>query len=112
NTPLDEFARAVVAAEGPLDQVGPANFFAAAAKPGEAASALAQIFLGVRMSCAECHHHPYDRWGQDDYYGMDAFFNPVAVRDGARGQVLLAAVEPVARNPRTGRVMKPRPLGC
>jgi len=84
NTPLDRFAGAVVAAEGPLDEVGPANFFRVVAQPGEAAGAVAQVFLGIRIACAECHHHPYDRWGQDDYYGMQAFFTPLGVRPSPR----------------------------
>ena len=43
-------------------------------KPGEMAGTLSQVFLGVRIACAECHHHPFDRWRQSDYYGMTAFF--------------------------------------
>jgi Protein of unknown function (DUF1553)/Protein of unknown function (DUF1549) len=43
-------------------------------KPGEQASTLSQVFLGVRITCAECHHHPFDRWKQSDYFGMSAFF--------------------------------------
>jgi hypothetical protein len=74
NKPFDEFARELVTAEGPVTEVGPANFFKVVAKPGEAASTVSQVFLGVRITCAECHHHPFDRWKQADYYGMSAFF--------------------------------------
>ena len=108
---LDQFARSVVTAEGPVDEVGPANFFRVVSRPGEAASSLSQVFLGVRIACAECHHHPYDRWGQDDYYGMTAFFTSVGVRSGPRGDAVLTAGDSVARNPRTGRTLAPRPLG-
>lgn len=111
-TPLDRFAREIVTAEGPLDDVGAANFFKVASQPGEAAGSLAQVFLGVRIACAECHHHPYDKWGQDDYYGMKAFFAPLVVKPGARGEALLAQGEAVATNPRTGRRVFPRPLGA
>jgi len=111
NTPLDQFARAVVTAEGPLDEVGPANFFKVVSQPGEAAGSLAQVFLGVRIGCAECHHHPYDRWGQDDYYGMQAFFAPLAVKPGPRGEAVLAAGEAVAKNPRSGLPVRAHPLG-
>ena len=110
--PLDRFAREIVAAEGPLDEVGPANFFKVASQPGEAAGSLAQVFLGVRIACAECHHHPYDKWAQDDYYGMKAFFAPLVVKPGPRGEALLAQGEAVAINPRTGRKVFPRPLGA
>jgi hypothetical protein len=74
NKPFDEFARELVTAEGPVTEVGPANFFKVVTKPGETASTISQVFLGVRITCAECHHHPFDRWKQSDYYGMSAFF--------------------------------------
>jgi hypothetical protein len=102
NKPFDRFAREIVTAEGPLGEVGPASFYKAVAKPGEAAGTLSQVFLGVRIACAECHHHPFDRWGQADYYGMTAFFAPVAVRGGPRDEVLLASGPAEAKNPRTG----------
>jgi hypothetical protein len=102
NKPLDRFAREIITAEGPLGEMGPAAFYKAVAKPGEAASTLSQVFLGVRIACAECHHHPFDRWSQSDYYGMTAFFAPVAVRGGPRDEVLLASGAAEAKNPRTG----------
>lgn len=74
NKPFDQFARELVTAEGPVTEVGPANFFKVVTKPGEIASTVSQVFLGVRIACAECHHHPFDRWKQSDYYGMSAFF--------------------------------------
>jgi hypothetical protein len=110
HTPLDEFVRAIVTAEGPLDETGPANFYKVVSKPGEASSSLAQTFLGVRIACAECHHHPYDRWGQDDYFGMQAFFAPVGVRSTARGEAIQSSGEAVARNPRTGATITPHTL--
>jgi hypothetical protein len=104
NKPYDRFAREIVTAEGPLGEVAPAAFYKAVSKPGEAASTLSQVFLGVRIACAECHHHPFDRWSQSDYYGMQAFFAPVAVRGGPRDEVLLASGPAEARNPRTGEL--------
>ena len=47
---------------------------ASAATPADWAETTAQLFLGVRMQCAKCHHHPFEKWSQDDYYGMAAFF--------------------------------------
>jgi hypothetical protein len=104
NKPYDRFVREIVTAEGPLGEVGPAAFYKAVTKPGEAASTLSQVFLGVRIACAECHHHPFDRWSQADYYGMQAFFAPVAVRGGPRDEVLLANGPAEAKNPRTGEL--------
>ncbi len=104
NKRYDRFAREIVTAEGPLSEVGPAAFYKAVTNPGEAASTLSQVFLGVRIACAECHHHPFDRWSQADYYGMTAFFAPIAVRGGPRDEVLLANGSAEARNPRTGEL--------
>jgi hypothetical protein len=105
NQPLDQFARELVTAEGPLDQVGPANFYKVVTKPGEAASTLSQVLLGVRIACAECHHHPFDRWSQTDYYGMQAFFTPLGLRNAGRGEFLQAAGDPVTKHPRTGETV-------
>ncbi len=102
NKPYDRFVREIVTAEGPLGEVGPASFYKVVSKPGEAASTLAQVFLGVRIACAECHHHPYDRWSQSDFFGMQAFFVPVGIRNGPAGEVLLANGSPEAKHPRTG----------
>ena len=75
NKPFDQFARELVTAEGPVGEVGPANFFKVVTKPGDVAGTVSQVFLGVRIACAECHHHPFDRWKQSDYYGMSAYFS-------------------------------------
>lgn len=111
NLPLDRFARAVLTAEGPLQEVGPAAFYRVVNKPGEMASTLSQVFLGVRIACAECHHHPFDRWSQDDYYGMQAYFNGIAIRPGPRGEALFAEGPATARNPRSGQAIPALPLG-
>ncbi len=102
NKPFDQFARELLTAEGPLEESGPANFYKVVAKPGETASTLSQVLLGVRIACAECHHHPYDRWSQTDYFGMTAFFTPVSVKPSARGEALQSSGDPVTKHPRTG----------
>ena len=86
----------------------PASFYKVVTKPGEAASTLSQVFLGVRIACAECHHHPFDRWSQADYYGMPAFFAPVGVQaDAARRSALPRRATPTAKHPRTGETVSP-----
>jgi hypothetical protein len=107
NKPFDEFARELLTAEGPLDETGPANFYKVVTKPGDTASTLSQVLLGVRIACAECHHHPYDRWSQTDYFGMTAFFAPLAVRPSARGESVQAVGDPVTKHPRTGDTIQP-----
>jgi hypothetical protein len=111
NKPYDQFARELIVAEGPLDEVGAGNFYRVVTKPGEMASTLSQVFLGVRIGCAECHHHPYDRWGQDDYYAMTAFFNPVGVRKIGTLDALVTTGESTARQLRTGQMLAAAPLG-
>lgn len=112
NRPYDQFVRELLTAEGPLNECGPANFYKVVPKPGETASTLSQVFLGVRIACAECHHHPFDRWSQTDYYGMSAFFAPVSVRTTPRGDVLLSAGDPTTKHPRTGEIIPAHPLGA
>lgn len=75
NRPYDEWARELIAAGGSSHRTGPANFFRAAPTPEEAARAVSQAFLGVRLECAQCHHHPFEKWGQDDFYALAAFFD-------------------------------------
>ena len=71
------WGQAQYAAEGPLEDHPAANFYRVAAKPEQMASSVSQIFLGVRIECAQCHHHPFDRWTQDDYYGWSAVFSRI-----------------------------------
>ncbi|MFM7055606.1 MAG: DUF1549 and DUF1553 domain-containing protein [Planctomycetota bacterium] len=72
--PLHEFAADIVAGLGSTYSEPAANFHRALRTPEERAEAAAQVFLGVRLQCARCHNHPFDRWTQDDYYGWSAFF--------------------------------------
>ncbi len=110
NKPFDQFARELLTAEGPLEEVGPASFYKVASKPGDAASSLSQVLLGVRIACAECHHHPFDRWSQTDYFGMTAFFTQVGMRASSRGESVQAAGEPMTTHPRSGAAIWPHAL--
>jgi hypothetical protein len=112
NKPFDRFARELITAEGPLDEVGPANFYKVVTKPGEMASTLSQVFLGVRIGCAECHHHPYDRWAQTDYYGMVGFFTPIAAKGAKDAESVSATGDPQTRHPRTGKPVFAHALGA
>lgn len=109
--PLDALTREIITAEGPLAEVPPAWFYSAMQGPGDTASSIAQIFLGVRIACAQCHHHPFDRWSQTDYYGMADFFAPLSRKATPRGEALLAVGNPETRHPRTGERVLAHPLG-
>jgi hypothetical protein len=78
--PLNEFARDILAARGSTYANPPANFWRAVREPTQRSEAVAQVFLGVRVACARCHNHPFDRWKIDDYYGFAALFARIDYR--------------------------------
>ncbi len=110
NRPLDQFARALLTAEGPLDDAPAGHFYKVVTRPGDMANAVSQVFFGIRLACAECHHHPFDRWSQTDYYGMSGLFAQVSIRKGALGETLLAEGNPATKHPRTGETVLPHAL--
>jgi len=105
--PLDAMARQLLTAAGPLAESPQGHFFEVVSTPGEMASTLSQVFLGVRIACAECHHHPYDRWSQQDFYGMRAYFTQVKRKSSDFGQVVLAEGNPTSKHPRSGAPVYP-----
>ena len=110
NKPLDQFVRELVQADGLLSEHPAGHFYKVAKDPGDAAAMLSQALLGVRIDCAKCHHHPFDRWSQDDYYGMQAFFTPLAFKTTSRGEMLLALKNDETKHPRTGISVYAHPL--
>ncbi|HEV3006595.1 MAG TPA: DUF1549 and DUF1553 domain-containing protein [Pirellulales bacterium] len=116
NKPFDQFVREIITAKGSVYSSGPANFFRVANNPQDRAETASQLFLGVRLACAKCHHHPFEKYGQDDYYSFAAFFARVGVKGsqefGLFGgeQVVLVSSGGEIGHPRTGQVMKPTPL--
>ncbi len=113
--PLNEFAASVIGARGSTYTEPAANFYRALRTPEERSESAAQVFLGVRLQCARCHNHPFDRWTQDDYYGWTNFFARVDYKvlenrrrdindkhefDGE--QVVFMKAHGDVRNPRTG----------
>ncbi len=117
NKPYDQFVRELVTAQGSSWRNGAVVLFRDRREPEEIAPLISQLFLGVRLECAKCHHHPFEKWGQDDFYSFAAFFARVGrkgvgisapisggeemVFAGGSGQVL---------HPITKAVMQPRPL--
>jgi hypothetical protein len=116
NAPIDAFVREIVTAEGSTFIDGPANFFRIGRNFEEWSETTAQLFLGVRIGCAKCHHHPFEKWSQDDYYGMAAFFARIGTKGsqefGIFGQETVIFVRSAgeATHPRKRVVVKPRPL--
>jgi hypothetical protein len=114
--PVDEMVRDIVTAEGSTFTEGPANFYLTARTAEDWAETTAQVFLGVRMQCARCHHHPFEKWSQDDYYGLSAFFVRLGTKNsqefGVFGRERIVFLRPAGeqRHPRKGVVVKPHPL--
>ncbi len=118
NMPYDEFVRGIVAASGDVSMHPPVAWYRALNTPLELAEDTAQLFLGLRIQCARCHHHPFERWSQSDYYSFQAFFTQVGRKNGLNG--LRVQDEPriyhkrgvgKGRNPRTGEQLDPAGLG-
>lgn len=75
NRPYDQWVRELITASGNSGKYGPTNFFRAAATAEDLTKTVSQAFLGIRMDCAQCHHHPFEKWGQEDFYGLAGFFS-------------------------------------
>ena len=111
NKLLDRFARELITADGLLADHPAGYFYKVAKDPGDASAMLSQALLGIRIDCAKCHHHPFDRWSQDDYYGMQAFFTPIGFKSTPRGDLLTAIKTDATTHPRTGAAIFAHPLG-
>ena len=111
--PMDAFVRELLTADGSTFANPPANYYRISRNPEDSVETTAQLFLGVRIACAKCHNHPFERWTQDDYYGFAAFFSRVKQKKGALPQeeVIFASDAGEVRQPRTGKVMPPKALG-
>ncbi len=112
NKPLDQFARELITAEGPLEEAPAGQFYRVADNPGARAAMVSQVFLGVRIECAQCHHHPYDRWSQTDYYGMQAFFAQLDFKKIPQGEAILASKNLKTIHPRTNQEIYAHPLAA
>lgn len=111
NKPYDQFVRELLTAEGTLAEAPAGHLYEVVKDAGQLSSTLSQVLLGVRIECAQCHHHPFDRWSQSDYYGMQAFFTQVGFKQSPQGPLLGAFGNPVTRHPRTGEEIYAHPLG-
>ena len=83
NRPFNEFVTELLTSTGDTMMAPAANYYRVARDPLECAESTAQLFMGVRMQCAKCHNHPFERWTQDDYYGLAACFARVGRKKAA-----------------------------
>ncbi|WP_406693492.1 DUF1549 and DUF1553 domain-containing protein [Singulisphaera sp. Ch08] len=113
NRPYDQFAAAILTAKGDATASPPVVWFRQAKTLEEQVDDTTQLFLGVRLQCARCHHHPFESWGQDDYYGFAAFFAQVGRKPGPDPVTprIFVLPEGQATDPLTGKSYAPRVLG-
>jgi hypothetical protein len=77
NTPIDEIVRELIACKGGVFEQPQTNFYQVERDTKKTAENVAQVFMGIRTQCAQCHNHPFDRWTMDDYYGFASFFSQI-----------------------------------
>ncbi|MBL8848130.1 MAG: DUF1553 domain-containing protein [Planctomycetaceae bacterium] len=82
NVPLDVMVRDLLSASGGTFKVPQTNFYQIETDRLKVAENVAQIFMGMRIQCAQCHNHPFDRWTQNDYYNFAAFFAQIGRKAG------------------------------
>ena len=111
NKPFNRFARELLTAEGLLRDQPAGYVFKAVKQSGEQAATISQVLLGTRIECAKCHHHPFDRWSQTDYFGMEAFFTQVSFKPTPQGEMLLARDSGATKHSRTGETVFAHALG-
>ena len=114
NKPYDQWMREIVAASGELGRNPAVTWYREVKSVEDQVQDAAQIFLGVRLQCARCHHHPYERWSQQDYYGFAAFFSRLARKPGTQaGEEVIFHDRGTAAaiNPKTKLPVMPTGLG-
>lgn len=119
NKPYDQFVGEVITASGDPEFNPPVTWYREVAASTDQVEDVCQLFLGVRIQCARCHHHPFEKWSQDDYYGMAAFFSRVGkkeqgaevLRNSRDRRVFHNEGAAAAQNPRSGANLKPTGLG-
>ncbi|MBP63776.1 MAG: hypothetical protein CMJ62_19800 [Planctomycetaceae bacterium] len=109
NVPFDQFCRDLLTAEGSTYHVPAANFYRTAETVDSCAETSAQLFMGVRIQCAKCHNHPFERWTQNDYVGLTAFFNRINRKQSGRTgeMVVWTGRRGEVSHPRTGESAPP-----
>ncbi|MSQ96959.1 MAG: DUF1553 domain-containing protein [Gemmataceae bacterium] len=117
NKPYDQFVKEIVTAQGSTWQNGAVVMFRDRREPAELTTMVSQLFLGVRLECAKCHHHPFEVYSQDDFYSFAAHFG----RIGRKGtgisapisgseEVIFTAPTGVVKHPTSGKIMPAKPL--
>jgi hypothetical protein len=114
NRPYDEFVRGIVAASGEWPDAPAINWFWQSRDDQlhQVTADTAQVFLGLRLQCAKCHHHPYERFTQDDYYGLAGFYTRLGRKSFGEPPPYYTSpnVTLSERHPITGKQIEPKYL--
>jgi WD40 repeat protein len=115
NKPYDQFAREILVAQGNTHKYGPVNVFRDRREPSEITTMVSQVFMGVRLECARCHHHPNEKWSQEDFYQLAAFFGQlkhkgqgISTPISGEPEFIWFAPGGEVRHPVSDEVMKPK----
>ena len=113
NEPLDRMVQDLLTATGGTFDNPPTNYFQLERNTLKLAENVAQAFLGMRIQCAQCHNHPFDRWTMDDYYGFAAFFAQIGRKKGSdpREQIVFNSGSGEVQHPVKGKPAAPKFLG-
>jgi hypothetical protein len=113
NTPMDQMVRELLSASGGTFKSPATNFYQTVDDRLLLTENVAQVFMGMRIQCAQCHNHPFDRWTMDDYYSFSAFFSQIGRKQGEdyRETIVFNGGGGEQNHPVGGRVMKPKFLG-
>jgi len=114
NQRYDEFVKEILTASGEISDHPAVAWYRQVTKDFEQVEDVAQLFLGVRIQCARCHHHPFEKWSRKDYYGLAAFFSRVGRKEGLspdEQRVFHQRGMATSKDPKTGQTLKPTGLG-
>ena len=113
NVPVNEWVQELLGATGGTFKSPPTNYYQNETDILKMSENVAQVFMGMRTQCAQCHNHPFDRWTQDDYYGFAAFFSQIGRKgaDDPREQIVFNRGNGEVTHPVKRRQMKPKFLG-
>jgi hypothetical protein len=113
NVPTDQWVKELLGASGGTFKNPVTNYYQLETDVVKVTENVAQVFMGMRIQCAQCHNHPFDRWTMDDYYGFAAFFTQVGRKagDDPREVVVFNSGGGEINHPVHKRPMKPKFLG-
>ncbi len=117
NVTYDVFARKLIEAKGSTWENGAATLYRDRREPEEIATLISQLFMGVRLECAKCHHHPFEKWSQRDFYQFAAYFAKVDRKGvglsppiSGGEEVVFVSTKGSVKHPVTGETLEPQAL--